>query len=299
MGQNEEDIKKILKFYREELERYKSIATPGLQKLMDEERAPYRKKLDALYDIYMFQNYLIDNFQEFFNNPANKTLSLFFIKASGDLFAIRQCLMVGQLISASSIERNIFETYIDTRLIIEKDTEERSNLYENYQHVLLWDRIKTYKKYLEELDFDTDIPEEVKKSEKIYYENLYKDINEDAAMKNYEDVKNNYHPKYPYHWAWKIFKDEIKDQRNPNREFLCKKLGIYNDYLHVYSTNSLAVHNQPFMANFMTRKGREGITSVPVFSETTASIAGISASLVIEIIMMILEYSGMRINYEK
>jgi len=44
------------------------------------------------------------------------------------------------------------------------------------------------------------------------------------------------------------------------------------------------------MANFMTRQGRKGITSAPVFSETTNSIAGISTSLVIEIITMILEY---------
>jgi hypothetical protein len=33
------------------------------------------------------------------------------------------------------------------------------------------------------------------------------------------------------------------------------------------------------------------LTSAPIFSDTTGSIAGISASLVIEIIMMILEYS--------
>jgi len=28
---------------------------------------------------------------------------------------------------------------------------------------------------------------------------------------NYQKVKVNYHPKYPYHWAWKIYKDKIKE----------------------------------------------------------------------------------------
>jgi hypothetical protein len=288
MESKEEIVNEAIQFYNKELNKYKFIAIPGIQKLITEERVPYLKQLNALNDIYIFQNYLLDNQKNIFNKPGNHTLTLFFSKVAGNLFSISQCLIVGQLVSASSIERDIFETYVDTKIVLEKDIDERSKLYEEYQHVLLWERMNTYKKYLNELKANPLEAESKKNAEVDYFDKLYKDIDENAIFENYEKVKHNYHPKHPYHWAWKIFRDETKDHRNPSLDFICKKFGIYEDYLHVYSTSSLAVHNQPFMANLMTREG--SITSVPIFSETTNSIAGISASLVIEIIVFILRY---------
>lgn len=287
--ESEELKNRVIDHYQNELNKYKDQVGPGLKRLLDEERTPYLKSLNALYDVYMFQNYLLDNQAEYFNKPGNQTLSLFFTKAAGDIFALRQCLMVGQLVSASSIERNIFETYVNTRLVLEKDSEARFQLYEEYQHALLWERVRAFKNYLQELESDETIPSEKLNSEKEYFQNLYKDIDMEVIETNYQKVKENYHPKKPHHWAWKVYKD-VNKGNNPTLGFICKKLGIYNDYLHVYSTSSLAVHNQPLLANMMTRKG--GITSVPIFTETTNSIAGISTSLVTEIIMMILEYAG-------
>jgi len=163
---SEELKNKVIDFYRNELNKYKELVGPGLKRLLDEERAPYLKSLNVLYDIYMYQNYLLDNQAEYFNKPDNQTLSLFFIKAAGDIFALRQCLMVGQLVSASSIERNIVETYVNTRLVLEKDSEARFQLYEEYQHALLWYRVKTYKNYLQDLESDKTIPNEKINSEK-------------------------------------------------------------------------------------------------------------------------------------
>ncbi len=293
---DEKYIDDILKLYNDELNKYKAIVNPGIKRLIEEERVPYLNQLNALYDIYVFQNYLLDNQQKFFNKPGNQTVSLFFSKVAGNLFSIRQCLNVGQLISASSIERDIFETYIDAKLILEKDTEERIKLYEEYQHVQLWLRLIEYMKYLKELEKDDSMSNEKKASEKEYYEKLILNQNENIISENYEKFKVNYHPKFPYSWAWKLFRNEIKDQRNPSREYICKKLGIFNDYLHVYSTSSLIVHNQALMANFMTRENH--ITSVPIFSQLTSSIAGISASLVLEIILLILKYSESDKYYE-
>lgn len=288
MVNNERNINEVIQFYNNELNKYKSIAIPGIHKLLEEERVPYLRQLNALNDIYIFQNYLLDSQQNIFTKPGNHTLRLFFSKVAGNLFSIRQCLYFGQLISASSIERDIFETYIDTKLLLEKETEERSKLYEEYQHVLLWNRMNTNKKYLKELEANSNISEEKKKSAIEFFERFYKEIDGKDICNNYEKVKHNYHPIYPYHWAWKIFKDETKDHKNPSLDFICKKLEKYEDYLQVYSTSSLAVHNQPFMANFMTREG--AITSVPIFSKITNSIAGISASFVDEIIVMTLQY---------
>jgi len=77
---NDGNINKTLQYYNEELNKYKSIALPGIQKLIEVERAPYLKQLNALNDIYIFQNYLLDYQQIFFNKPINKTITLFFAK---------------------------------------------------------------------------------------------------------------------------------------------------------------------------------------------------------------------------
>ena len=289
--ENDEELKnKVIQYWGNELEKYKLLVAPGMRQLIDEERAPYKKQLDFLYEAYMFQNYLLDHQDDLLGKSVNKTVSLFFIRAASDLFALRQCLMVGQLVTAATIERNIFQTYVDMRLVLNDEIEERSKLYEEYQYVLLWNRIKTHKKYLAELESDPNVSDEKRNSEKEYFDNLYKDFGIKQIEENYEKVKVNYHPKYPYNWAWKIFKDELKDKKKLTLEFICRKLGIYDDYLHVYATSSLAVHNQPFVANFMTRK--DGITSVPIFNDTINSIAGISASFVIDIFILLLKYSN-------
>jgi len=289
MENDEEFKKKVIQYWDNELEKYKLLVGPGMRQLIDEERAPYKKQLDFLYDAYMFQNYLLDHQDDLLGKYVNKTVSLFFIRAASDLFALRQCLMVGQLVTAATIERNIFQTYVDNKLVLDDDTEERSKLYEEYQYVLLWNRIKMHKKYLAELESDPNVLVEKRNSERSYFNNLYKNFEIEQIEDNYEKVKHNYHPKYPYNWAWKIFKDELKDKKKLTLEFICRKLGIYDDYLHVYATSSLAVHNQPFVANFMTRK--DGITSVPIFNNTVSSITGISVSFVIEIFILLLKYS--------
>ena len=106
-------------------------------------------------------------------------------------------------------------------------------------------------------------------------------------VENYNKVKDNYHPNYPYHWAWKIFSKE-RSGRNPSLTSICKSLGIYEDFLSVYSTNSAAVHNTPLMRNFLT--GGKGVTSTPNFTEGISLIAGISLEYAIEIIISILKY---------
>ncbi len=287
MANNDKYLNEILGYFQNELQRYKSIAIPTIQNLL-EGRAPHVKQLNALDEIYIIQNYILDNQQSIFVKPLNYSITLFFSKVAGNLTAIRQCLFIGQLNAASSLNRDIFETYVDMKLILEKDTQERTKLYEEYQHAALWNSINSHRKYLEELKTLQNIPAEKIKSDIEYLEKFIKGIDEKEIRDNYEKVKHNYHSKYPYHWAWKIFKDEIKDHKNPSLDFICKRLGIYDDYLQVYSTASLSVHNHPLMANVMMMEGI--ITPVPIFSEMTNSIAGISANYVIKIILMTLRY---------
>lgn len=291
MGKAEENI---YKYYEKRLKEYKAKAGSRLQKLLEEDLKPYLQGINALYDLYMFQNYLIDTYTADFSKYGHGTFTLFFTKSAGDIFSIRQCLMAGQLLSAASIERNLFETYLDTRLILENDTKNRAKLYEDFQRVQIWNRVQSYKKYIEEIKNDSSLNDEIRNSKLKYYKEGLKEYNEVEINKNFEKVKDNYHPKYPYHWAWKIFKDER--DRNPTVEFISKKLDVYSDYLQIYSTSSLAVHNQPIMVNLI--KTDRGITATPIFNETTKSISGISCNLAIEIITRILSYFIVN-NYEE
>jgi hypothetical protein len=289
LTQEEENI---FNKYDNQLYQYIKIAYPGFTRLLSEERGPYLEKIDALSDLYWFYNYLLDYNPNLFENVNYKPLALFYTKAASDILSIRQCLFLGQQLSASAIERNIFETFVDLRLILKENTDERLKLYEDYQKVLIWLRLKEYEEYITELEGNKQIKRDIVEKEKARFAEYYDTGVTQDIIDNYNSVKVNYHPQYPYHWAWKIFKDQRKD-RNPSIAFICKAIDIYDDYLHLYSINSIAIHNQPLMINLL-RRG-EGITSIPSFNKNTNSIAGLTMSFGIEIITRILEY----IRYNK
>lgn len=283
-------IEEVVNYYENELKEYINIIHDPYTKLLKDERSPYLYYIDPLSDFYFFLNYLLDRKPGIFSNENNRPLSLFYTKIASDVFSIRQCLYMGQILGAVSLERNIFETYVDTKLILEKETERRLSLYLNYEKVMLWLRIKENKKYLEDLEKEGEISIKKFQTEKEYFNTLFTDDDIQKINLDYEQVKDDYHPSRPYHWAWKIFKEECSG-RNPSIKSICKYLGIYADYLHVYTTNSIVVHNTPLMRNMLQRG--EGITSVPNFNDNIKSVAGLSMSFAIETINMILNY----INY--
>ena len=60
-------------------------------------------------------------------------------------------------------------------------------------------------------------------------------------------------------------------------------------YYQTYGLNSIVVHSQPPMSNMLIQKG--GITPSPNFNETIKNIAASSSSLVIDIILLVLEFA--------
>lgn len=282
------DIKIVIDRIEKELDEYFKAIYPGYSKLISSERDPYLKHIDSLSHFYFYLNYLLDKYKDFFNAKPADAFILFYSKIASDAISIRQCLLLGQLISAISIERNIFETYVDTRLIIEKDTKERLVLYSDYEFIQIWLKQLEYQNYIDELEKKVDIDEEEKEtleSLKRHLDGLISNEEMPRILENYNRVKDNYHPKYPFHWAWKIFKDD-RNGRNPSISSICKSLGIYNDYLQVYVTNSFAVHNSPLMKNFLDRG--KGISSIPNFSQSIIPITAISMNFAIETIKLIL-----------
>ena len=135
-----------------DIDNYIKLIFPGYKDYLEKERAPYIKYLDSLSDFHLFLNYLLDKYNKFFNSVPANAFSLFYAKIGSDVLSVKQCLYFGQLISAVSIERNIFETYVDTMLIIEKDTEKRLVLYSDYEFVQIWLALSEYQNYISELD---------------------------------------------------------------------------------------------------------------------------------------------------
>ena len=275
----------IFKEYDNKLYCYIKLIYPDLTRLISKERAPYVKQIDALSDLYYFMDYLLNNDEEFFKGENTKGLMLFYTKAAADIISIRQCLLVGQLSSAASLERNLLETYIYLLLILEKDTENRLVLFDEYQKVQIWLHYKDKKEYLAQLKEGND--QALYDYEKTSFLEDYPIEVIEKIEDEYSAVKFNYHPKNPLHWAWMLFKDD-NPSKNPTLKSICKYLKKYPDYLRIYSTNSLVVHNQPLMVNFQLRNNK--LYFGPIYNEMIANITGISMSYCKEIIINILKY---------
>ena len=134
-----------------------------------------------------------------------------------------------------------------------------------------------------------NISENEKKDEEEEFNRLFNEETIKISQENYEKVKDNYMGSNPFHWAWKIFKNELNKGKNPTLSFICKKLGLEKMYYQTYGLNSIVVHSQPPMSNMLIQKG--GITPSPNFNETIKNIAASSSSLVIDIILLVLEFA--------
>jgi hypothetical protein len=287
LPQNEKD--KLYNHYEEECQKYFNKVYPGLKRILNEGYEKFRDALNVLYDLHIFQNYLLDAQEEYFKREASICISTFYSKTASDILCLYECLRQGQIISSMVIERNIFESFVNLKLILQSNTKERIKLYEDFAIVQRWNRIKEFEEYIEKqkkagILSDEKLKEEEDRLKKVINEEERKRINED-----YEVIKNNYLEGRPFHWAWKIFNNELQKGRNPSLSFICDKLGISAAYLQVYSLNSIIVHSESLMTNMLVQNG--GITSVANFNDNLKSIAASSMSLAIDIILMVLHYA--------
>ena len=279
----------IIEKYDIECQEYFNRILPGISRILSEGRTTYSKQIDYLYHLHLFQNYLLEDERKYFKKKPVTCLSTFYAKAASDAICLYQCLNQGQIISSMAIERNIFESMVNLKLILEKDTSERIKLYEEFGYVLLWNRIEEYQKYLSNLDANSDLTDDYKQEEKNHFSNLFSEELINITIENFSKVKDNYLAGRPFHWAWKVFKDELKNGRNPSVYFICKKLGIEKMYRDFYSLNSVVVHSEPLMSEVLVQHG--GISSAPNFSDPIKNIAASSSIFIGDIILMILHYA--------
>lgn len=254
------ELDKILNDFDRNLKEYIKSIFPNFNKNMFEKSSPYKIMQEFLFRLYLLSSYVIDR-NLIPKDKIPKVIQKLYVKASLSILGIYSCLYNGLPSEASIIQRSLFDLFLTVKIILEDNTEERMNLYENYQYIQQWRNIQDNKGILSQKEFEDQFNQQIIQD----------------TEKKYNEVKANYHPKSPYHWAWKIYRIESKD-KNPSIRFLCKKFGYLKDYVKIYSTCCLVVHGSPLIENIMTTPdGRLSI--VPIFDESHVSLSVLSMEL--------------------
>lgn len=269
----------ILKKYNAELQSYANVVVQPLENYLEKERQPYQPFLKRLFDFYLFSSYLL-GVGLIPKEDKNKPLGILFVKASLTFYGVYTSLQNGLVTEASTSLRSLFEAYLNIKLILQEDTETRLRLYDNFAKVERWNNFQANLRLVEE--------------GKLTKEDFAKTFNPELIEKTkaeYEEVKTDYHPTRPYHWAWKVYSATPKD-RNPSISFIAKHLKLDLDYVKVYSSLSISVHNSPSVINLVSNG--HSISLAPKFSEMISTIGGIALDYIIKIIEVVVEHLRFR-----
>ena len=273
----------ILKKYDQEFNQYGSEITPRLNKYIENNRQPFLEFFDKLWKYYVYSAFLIDDkFKKYVD--GFDPIFTFFTKSFISLNAIYNLLYNGVPSEASTLLRSIFENLINLEIIIEKDSKFRLKLFDNYKYVEKW------LNYKENESYSHTSKEELNKFKIAFPKEKIIKINQD-----YERVKQDYHPKKPYKWAWYIFKKELNN-RNPSIKFFCQKLNRNDDYFRVYSVLSIPAHGSSTVLNLM--KVKNSISVAPTFNDHTLRIGAMSILYCSRIIDKTMDYLDLPIKNE-
>ncbi|AFH60576.1 DUF5677 domain-containing protein [Paenibacillus caseinilyticus] len=269
-------MKEAIRKYNEAMQKYSNEVVPHFDNLLFEESKPFHDLYKRIFDLYLISSYLVDI--KLFPNtiPEVDSIKILYSKASLSLLALHQCLSTGLIEDASVILRSLLETRVTLKTLLAENTLERLKLYREFSHVVRWQKLT---KDRQDLSNGVISMEEFSKT----YEGI--DIADIEAT--YKLVKDNYHPKRPYHWAWKIFKDETQGQ-NPSFGLLCSKLGFDDEYSRMYSSLSLLAHSVSISEITLARDNL--ITVAPRFSGPIKPFVYFSASYMVDVINSTLDY---------
>lgn len=240
------------------------------------ERFRYRFFLKNLEYFYYMTTYISDQKSE--AKGENSILFSVYNKAALDLYGIFNCLNSGLEIQASILLRSLFENFIDVLIIFEDESQipSRINLFSNFSHIKRWKHIdeifEANKKY-------SSISQVLEEKEISSYHNLY------------EKFKMNYQfDKLNPHWAGKVFETKFGKNKNVNLYNICEYFGEHclEEYLRVYTSLSISVHNSPALREHFQKDG--SIYNAPQFSSSIIDISVIAIDYCQNIIYPILEF---------
>lgn len=258
----------------DEFEEYFREVEPKLYRYVIDGRKLYDEILSKLHELYIFTSFLIDK-EKIANRDAHPSLMLLYIKLSLSLHGIYRCLRNGIITEAVILVRGLFEVLLNIELITNGDLRQNSKLFEDFIFLAQNKKIVDKK---EELRNGTINQKD--------YDEYFESVNVIEIESNFEKVKNNYHPKNPKHWAWKLLKNECKG-RNPSIYHICKKFGYGDIYKMLYSPFSQMVHGTSLISNIMAENN--SITPTPIFSNLTNNLGYISLDLSTQGLKIIIE----------
>lgn len=265
----------IISKYSPIIDAYFLECQKGLNEYISRNNEKYDFILRRLIRFYFFTNYISS-----LKMPAKgdeKILFVFFTKSSLNLLAIYHLLRNGMEVESAILLRGIFDNLINLELILKENTENRIKLFVDFMHIERKNQLEEHKKLIE----------------KGYYEDLPVD-NEyiEGLTKAYEKVRDNYHPKRPIHWAWKIFSKSNKN--NPSLKSICEHLGkeYEIDYLRCFSTFSKSVHSSATSESYYSRQDNNEniILNSPNFTDSVHHFSAIAMDYVGKIAIKILNY---------
>lgn len=267
----------ILEKYDKLLEQYNNLFMPMYLGMMNSESKPFKKLYKGLFDFYKFTNYLLDN--NFIpRDEQNETIRLLYASASKSFFGIIVLLEHGVPLNAVVNTRQLLETMLYIKYILNDDTEKRINVFNNFIFRSRWLAIERDKKMLK----DSIITKEE-------FEDKYSDELIKQSKKDYDDVKEDYAGNS---WFKKLLKQD--GYGNGSIEDLADHLGYKLDYDRIYRLFSNMVHGNTIALSMVDK------TSAPTFKkENIEGVSFIALGYMSEIVKIIVNnYSGNKLKNE-
>lgn len=268
-------MKSSLERYDQRFGNYLNRVIPPLPRVLQDAQKQYEWELSALFHLYLAGNFVIEEERALDNCPSDaESLKAVFVRTVRQANAIRACLGAGEPIAGAELLRSLHESRVTVAFILKENVSQRLRLYSNYRHVQQWLRLQVWRGDLESgkvtrAEFDQHLPKE--RIEEI--------------SRNYAAVKEDYHPKHPYHWAFKEFPERAKKGRNPTIQDLEECAGLRDR--EFYSVLSAITHPSPLIENLMGNAC--GLSSAPSFTPLIPTVTGLAADYVTAIWSDILE----------
>jgi len=240
---------------------YEKLIAEKIDSFMAENRKPYSEFFNELIRFYYFMSFLLDADKIKSDNNTSPLMTLY-SKAALSLLGVVSCLQNGLVGEASVLLRTIFETWLNLKVILEDSVPERLCLFRDYEHIVKWLDMENNRKMIDNGLLTTE-----------QFDSIISPVLREEVDKNLKQVRRNYHPKAPYHWAWKIYKEKTKG-KNPNVRFLSEHFQALLDYNRIYSSISTLIHSTPQSRNVMV--AGDSYTLSPNFTKLIFS-AGIKA----------------------
>ena len=226
--------KNKVKIIGTEFQIYKDQIKPTLSSFIREEtnKEPLKSFLIDLFDIYLFSLFLLDE-KKIILDENFGSLGFIYMRSSIIIYSITKLLENGIYSEVFTLNRSLCELYLSLKILTEKDFNERSELFLNFN----W--VKKYQKAEASPDFFLE-------SEKNEINTNYQRIKENYSSKKYQKG---------FDWTWHFY--ERVDKRGSSIYSMFDRLNLIDEYKKYFNNFSEFVHPSPlFLNTFKNKEGR-------------------------------------------